>query len=115
MHAATTCASAARENDEVFQCSHAAGSAGVPGGHVSAVVHQPGDVGGCARRRSCMKRGGAFVVHSVDVRSSFDQGRGDLDPAIGRAGCGVERCRPAEAPGIDVCAGRQERQNRGER
>ena len=90
-------------------------AAGVPGGHVSAVVHQPGDVGGCARRRSCMKRGDTFVVHSVDVRSSLDQGRGDLDPAVGRAGCGVERCRPAEAPGIDVCAGRQERQNRGER
>ncbi len=59
-----------------------------------------------------MKGGGAFVVHSADVRSCLYQGRGDLDPVFGRAGGGVERCRPAEAPGIDVCVGRQERQNR---
>ena len=59
-----------------------------------------------------MKRGGALVVDSMDVRPGLDQGRGDLDPAVGRAGGGVERCRPAEAPGIDVSAGRQERQNR---
>ena len=59
-----------------------------------------------------MKGGGAFVVHSMDVRPGLDQGGGDLDSVIGRVGGGVERCRPAEAPGIYVCAGRQERQNR---